>query len=220
MIKIYEKKDLKKFCIKKHFANLLQKIYEKHDYLEFSNGETFYLGLKDPSKVEVICLETEKQADFLRKARDNFKEVVASIKKKNILQKIQSNSLLGENSIYSKIVDLKIKTQMQLVSFGSKLQNLSKRLQNVFVVSDNFTKLAKTFDNENLLVVIPDFSDCFHPVLNELRNSKVIVFVNEKSVPYKKLKSLGFNTLSLKKESMKYVWCKNIDASQFAEVEV
>lgn len=219
MIKIYEKKDLKKFCVKKSFAEVLQKIFDTYDYLEFSNGQTFYLGLKDVKNKEIICLDHEQHADFLRKTRDNYKEIISTIKKKNILQKIHSNPLILQQSVYSKILDLKIRTEIQLLSFGNKLQNLSKRLQNVFIVSDSFAKIAKTFDHENLLVIVPNLSDAFNPALKELKHSKIIVFVAEKSVPYKKLKSLGLNNLCTRKGSTKYIWHKNLDINQFDSVE-
>jgi len=216
MLKIYESKDLKKFCVKKCFSSILQRIFNHYDYMEFSEGDTFYLGIKEPKNREVVCVSDETHADFLRKTRDNYKEFQTAIKKKNVLQKINSSTNLSPNEIYSKIVDFKIKTQLQLMSFANKMQTLSKRLQNVFIIHDNFIKMAKVFDNENILVVLPAFHECYYPVINELKTSKVIIFLKDQSIPYKKLKSMGFSNLCLKKESTKHIWYKNIDINQFA----
>ena len=54
MIKIIEKKDLKKFSLKKVFENILDNIFNSFDYLEFSEGDTFYLAIKNKKNKEVI----------------------------------------------------------------------------------------------------------------------------------------------------------------------
>lgn len=114
-------------------------------------------------------------------------------------------------------MDLKIKTPLQLLSFSEKIQHLNKRLQNVFVINESFKKIAKTFDNSNVLMLFPNFTEEFELVLKDIKEAKVLLFLNEKKIPYKKLKILGLTNLSFKRESTKHVWLKNIDLSQIAD---
>jgi len=57
MIKIIEKKDLKKFSVKKVFEEILDNVFKSFDYLEFSEGATFYLAIKEKKKLFcLLCL--------------------------------------------------------------------------------------------------------------------------------------------------------------------
>lgn len=217
MIKVFEKKDLKKFAIKKSFDSLVQSILCSCDYLEFSDGDTFFLPIKDKTHKEIICFSTEEKSQFLRDVRDNYQGLISSVKKKNILNKIYSNIADRSNPLHSRILDLKIKTPLQLLNFSKKLQHLNKRLQNVFVINESFKKIAKTFDNSNVLMLFPNFTEEFESVIKDVKEAKVILFLREKKIPYKKLKMLGLSNLSFKRESTKYVWLKNIDTSQITD---
>ena len=199
MIKIIEKKDLKKFSLKKVFENILDNIFNSFDYLEFSEGDTFYLAIKNKKNKEVICLSDESKGNFLRNVRDSHKEILSYAKKKNILKKIYENLANNPDLVGNRIAELKIKTQLQLNNFCQTVRQLNKRLQNVFIVNENFKKIAKIFDDENNLIVLPALSEEFEEVLKESRHSKIILFIRDKKVPYKKLKMLGMTNLAFKK---------------------
>lgn len=217
MIKVYEKKDLKKFAVKKSFENIIQTIISSCDYLEFSEGDTFFLPIKEKSHKEIICFSDEDKSQFLRDVRDNHQALVSSVKKKNILNKIQANLIEKPNALYNRIVDLKIKTPIQLLNFSKKIQQLNKRLQGVFVINESFKKIAKVFDNVNVVMVFPNFTTEFESVIKDIKEAKVLLFLKEKKIPYKKLKILGLNNFSYKRESTKYIWVKNIDTTQFVD---
>jgi len=88
-------------------------------------------------------------------------------------------------------------------------------LQNVFIVNENFKKIAKIFDHENNLIVLPALSEEFEEVLKESRHSKIILFIRDKKVPYKKLKMLGMTNLAFKKDSARHIWTRNININEF-----
>lgn len=219
MIKVFEKKDLRKFALKKSFDCLIQSILCSYDYLEFSDGDTFFLPVKDKSHKEIICFSSEEKSQFLRDVRDNYQSLVSSVKKKNILDKVYSNIADRSNPLHSRILDLKIKTPLQLLNFSKKIQHLNKRLQNVFVINESFKKIARTFDNSNVLMLFPNFTEEFESVLKDVKEAKVLLFLREKKIPYKKLKVLGLTNLSYKRESTKHVWLKNIDLSQIVDTQ-
>lgn len=219
MIKIIEKKDLKKFSVKKVFESILDNIFDAFDYLEFSEGDTFYLAVKNKKNKEVICLSEESKGNFLRSVRDNHKDILSHAKKKNILKKVYDNTSEPLDPVSTILVDLKIKTKIQLDNFCKRVQQLNKRLQNVFVVNDNFRKVARVFDHENNLIVLPAISESFEEVLKEIKYSKIVLFVRDEKVPYKKLKMLGLTNLSYKKDSTKHVWIKNININEFASTQ-
>lgn len=219
MIKIIEKKDLKKFSVKKVFEDILDNILDSFDYLEFSEGDTFYLAIKNKKNKEVICLSDESRGNFLRNVRDNHKEILAHAKKKNILKKIHENLSETSDPINSRLIELKIKTQIQLSNFCKKIIQLNKRLQNVFVVNDNFKKIARVFDHENNLIILPALSDEFEEVIKESKYSKIVLFIRDEKVPYKRLKMLGLTNLAFKKDSTKHVWIRNLNVNEFVSKE-
>ncbi len=121
--------------------------------------------------------------------------------------------------VHSKLAELKIKTQLQLSTFCKKIQQLNKRLQNVFIVNENFRKIARVFDHDNNLIVLPALSDEFEEVIKESKYSKIVLFIRDKKVPYKRLKMLGMTNLAYKKDSTKHVWVRNININEFVNKE-
>ena len=117
--------------------------------------------------------------------------------------KVSLNLANNPDLVGNRIAELKIKTQLQLNNFCQTVRQLNKRLQNVFIVNDNFKKIAKIFDDENNLIVLPALSEEFEEVLKESRHSKIILFIRDKKVPYKKLKMLGMTNLAFKKDILK-----------------
>jgi len=219
MIKIIEKKDLKKFSVKKVFEEILDNVFKSFDYLEFSEGATFYLAIKEKKNKEVICLSDESKGNFLRNVRDSHKDILTQVKKKNILKKIYEDINESPDLVHSKLAELKIKTQLQLSTFCKKIQQLNKRLQNVFIVNENFRKIARVFDHDNNLIVLPALSDEFEEVIKESKYSKIVLFIRDKKVPYKRLKMLGMTNLAYKKDSTKHVWVRNININEFVNKE-
>lgn len=218
MIKIFSEKDYKYFRVKDVLHEILCNILNSLNYLEFSDGRNFILGMRNKKSREIICAIDETSGDFLRKVRDNNKFVVSQCNRKNIIQKIY-NTQDQLNSVLKQLVDMQIKTQKQLLSFADKTENLSKRLEGVFVITSDGKNVPKVFDSKDTLVVIPSFDQKFQTILENLKESKVLLFLSEDKIPYKKLKQLGLNNLSYKKHSTKHVWTKNINVNEYVNTE-
>lgn len=216
MIKVFSSKDYKSFQANKTLEKILKNILNSSDYLEFSDGNYFMLGMRDQSPREIICTSDSDYADFLRKVRDNYKFVVSQYSRKNILQKIYENQD-NLNSLFKRLINLRVKTQVQLKSFMRKAEIISKRLQNVFIISDDLSKTVKVFDNLDTVIIIPSFDEKYHDIINQIKESRVVVFVSEEKIPYKKLKQMGLLNLAYKKESTKYVWTKNVNINDFIQ---
>lgn len=216
MLKIFCKEDFKVFHVKKTFQEILNTIFSSSDYLEFSDGKNFILGMKTPSNREVVCLYHQEEVDFLRKIRDNYKNIIAQTNRKNVLQKIH-DLIETNNMLYNMIRTSSVKTNTQLKAFVKKTGNLSKRLQNVFIIGEDNKKTVKLFDNSKNVIVFSSFDEKYHSIISDIKKSKVLLFLNEKKIPYKKLKQLGLSNLTYKKETTKYIWAKNINIEEFVE---
>lgn len=214
MIKVFSSKDYKNFQANKSLEKILHNILSSSDYLEFSDGSSLILGMRNQNSREVICATDTDYGDFLRKVRDNYKFVASQYTRKNILQKIYDNQE-NLNSIFKRLISMRIKTQLQLKSFLKKIELLSQRLQNVFVISEDLSKTARTFDHADTVIVIPSFDDKYHDIINQIKESPVVLFVSEEKIPYKKLKQMGLSNLSYKKESTKYIWTKNLNINEY-----
>jgi len=66
---------------------------------------------------------------------------------------------------------------------------------------------------------LPALSDEFEEVIKESKYSKIVLFIRDKKVPYKRLKMLGMTNLAYKKDSTKHVWVRNININEFVNKE-
>lgn len=198
--------DLKKLGVTKNLKEELDKILSNPEYIEIGIDTKLYLNIKTTSNIEVIYLEDENEAIFLKNIRDNYDQIKNFSRHKNILQKIKNSKLDLTNFFVSQIIKLGIKKESQIKSLYKKISELQSRLQNVFIVSSDFVEFLRNFDHSTALFVFSDFDERSYNAIKKIRYASVLVFIARSSVPYKKLKELKLKNLTSNKESTKYIW--------------
>lgn len=198
--------DLKKLGVTKNIKNELDKILSTQEYIEVGFGPRLYLNVKNKSDMEVIYLEDENEAIFLKNIRDNYDQIKNFSRHKNILQKIKKSKIDLTNFFVSQIVRLNLKKESQIKTLYKKISELQSRLQNVFIVSGDFVDFLRKFDHSTAIFVFSDFDEFTYNAIKKMRYASILVFISKTSVPYKKLKELKLKNLTSNKESTKYIW--------------
>ncbi len=203
---LVKKSDLKKFGLTKALHEELDNILNCNEYIEVAIDKKLFINLKKPSSFGVVYIEDKEEAVFLKNVRDNYEEIKQSIKKKNLLNRILNNKIEDSNFFIKKIIDLKIKKENQLQNFYKKVTDVKDILQNVFIISEDKPVFVKNFDNIGSLFLFSSINEDVLDIIKNIKYANVLLFIDQQSVPYKKLKELNLKNLAANKESTKYIW--------------
>ena len=198
--------DLSKLGITKNLKIELEKILNCQEYIEIGFDQKLYLSVKPQENTEIVFLQDDNDAIFLKNIRDNYDQIKNFARHKNLLQKINKNKIDLTNFFISQLLRLKLKKETQVKSLYNKISKLQSRLQNVFIVSGDFNNFIRNFDHSTALFVFSNLNEFTYNAIKKIRYANILVFISQSSVPYKKLKELQLRNLSSNKESTKYIW--------------
>lgn len=202
------KADFKKIGLTKSILEEINNLIGSKDCVEIVGSNKLFINCMKTNQDYFLYFQNEDESIFYKNVRDNFEEILKVVKNKSILSKIIRGTYETSSFIIQKIIQKKVKSDLQIKNIVKKLTDIHGLLQNVFIVNEKKDVFFKSFDTNDSVFVFSELNEENIQYMNKIKYSGILLVIDKQSVPYKKLKSIGLKNLSNSKESTKYIWFK------------
>lgn len=216
--KLLEKADFRKYDLGASHVDVLTKYIERDEFIEIGVSKSSLLGIKNHSGKEVLHVNGQEIANFLRLIRDQFGEWEKLCKisfqterqfnlhanKSFLMDMVRSK--LGVNFTFNKSA---INKKMELLN--QKLHRIHERLQGVFIVCSEICDLITGFDSRSSVFAVKTSNEesiTDIEWIKDLKKSNLLVICPDNKQYYSFLTKYGCEKLRIGRSRNKNIWLR------------